>query len=128
MKVLLDANTFLWWTLDDPHLSPAALQVLKPGANALFLSVASAWELVIKVRLGKLRLPDEPGRFIREQLALNRIEELSIRLDHVLQVGTLPDHHRDPFDRILIAQSLVENLPILTSDPIFAKYGVEIIW
>ena len=97
-------------------------------SNTVFFSVASAWELIIKTQSGKLKLGDHTGRFILEQLSLTGMEQLAVTLDHALHVVTLPNYHRDPFDRILIAQSLVENLPILTADGIFARYGVEVIW
>ena len=128
VTLLLDTNVFLWWTLDEQRLSVRSRQVLRDGKNRLLLSVGSAWELVIKWRLGKLQIPDEPSRFLREQLTINRIEELPIVLNHVVHVETLPDHHRDPFDRILIAQSLVENVPVVTADEIFLRYGVEVLW
>ena len=128
MRALLDTHTFLWWTLDEARLSPRARRFLGDSSNTLFLSAASAWELVIKAQLGKLKLPHHPDRFIREQLSLNAIESLPVVLDHALQVLTLPDHHRDPFDRMLVAQSRVEKLPILTADPQIRAYGVEVIW
>ena len=128
MKALLDTNSFLWSALDDPRLSGRARGVVWDEGNALFLSPASAWEIVIKLHTGKLKLPASPGHFLPECMSQFAFEALPIKMKHVLHVETLPMHHKDPFGRILIAQSLVENLPILTSDPIIAKYGVEIIW
>ena len=94
----------------------------------MFVSAASGWEIAIKAKLGRLQLPDEPQRFILEQLSLNAIQSLPIQMSHALHVFTLPDHHRDPFDRILISQAQLEGLPILTADPQIALYPVEVIW
>lgn len=96
--------------------------------NDFLFSAASAWELIIKAQVGKITLPGDADRFIVEQLALNAFTALPIDLAHALRVQTLPLHHRDPFDRILIAQSLVESLPIVTADPLIAQYPVEVIW
>jgi len=94
----------------------------------LFVSAASGWEIAIKAKLGRLQLPDEPQRFILEQLSLNAIQSLPIQMSHALHVFSLPDHHRDPFDRILISQAQLEGLPILTADPQISLYPVEVIW
>ncbi len=128
MRVLLDTHSFLWWVTDDPRLSPRAREIISNGENALFFSAASAWEIGVKARLGRLILSEPVAVFVPAQLALNAIEGLPIALNHALHVGSLPDHHRDPFDRMLVAQSQVENLPILTGDPLIAQYGVEAIW
>jgi PIN domain nuclease of toxin-antitoxin system len=128
MKVLLDTHTFLWWITDHPQLSPRVREIIRDGNNELFVSAATGWEITIKAKLGRLQLPDEPQRFILEQLSLNAIQSLPIQMSHALHVFTLPDHHRDPFDRILISQAQLEGLPILTADPQIALYQVEIIW
>ncbi|WP_414755947.1 type II toxin-antitoxin system VapC family toxin [Anabaena sp. CCY 9910] len=128
MRVLLDTHVFLWWVTDDPQLSFASRSIIADSSNVLFLSVASTWEIVIKNKSGKLTLPESVEEYIPSRLALNRFESLSIQLTHTLKVATLPNIHRDPFDRILIAQSQVENLPILTIDPLIAQYSVETIW
>ena len=114
--------------LDDSRLSTRAREIVWDESNTLFLSSATAWEVVIKVQTGRLKLPSSPGRFVMERVALFNLESLPIQLSHALHVETLPMHHKDPFDRILIAQSLVENLPILTSDRLIAQYDVEVIW
>jgi PIN domain nuclease of toxin-antitoxin system len=98
------------------------------GPSNLLLSIASIWEILIKVQLGKLNLPQPAGPYIIRKLAENRIEVLPITLDHVLGIESLPLHHRDPFDRLLIAQSIEEGWPIITADPWFARYPVEVIW
>ena len=128
MRALLDTHAFLWWTLDDPRIPNRAREFLADPDNELVFSAASAWELAIKAQLGKLRLPADVGQFIREQLDLNAMVTLSVELSHALYVVNLPLHHRDPFDRLLVAQSRLENLPIVTGDPLIAQYQVETIW
>jgi len=128
MKVLLDTRAFLWWITDDPRLSPRAREIIADGANVLFLSAPSGWEIAIKAKLGRLRLPDEPERFILKQLESNAIEVLPVQMSNALHVYALPDHHRDPFDRLLIAQAQLEKLPILTADPQISRYEIETVW
>lgn len=128
MKVLIDTQVFLWWITNDPRLSPRAREIIADGANVVFLSAASGWEIAIKAKLGRLRLPDEPERFILKQLELNAIEVLPVQMSHALHVYALPYHHRDPFDRLLIAQARLEKVPILTADPQISRYEVEVIW
>jgi PIN domain nuclease of toxin-antitoxin system len=128
MKVLLDTHTFLWWIIDSPRLSALAREVIRDSDNELFFSAASGWEIAIKAQLGRLQLPDNLEQFIADQLSLNTILALPIQLRHALHVYTLPRHHRDPFDRMLVAQSQIEKLPILTTDSQIAQYEVKIIW
>lgn len=128
MRALLDTCAFLWWISDDPQLSLHVREVISSGDNELFLSVASGWEMAIKAALGKLSFPDDLKSFILEQLNVNGIDSLSVEMSHALYVSTLPAIHRDPFDRLLIAQAQMENLPILTPDPQISRYDVEIIW
>jgi PIN domain nuclease of toxin-antitoxin system len=127
MKVLLDTHAFLWSISDDERLSRRAQQIFT-GPNDLWLSVASIWEILIKVKAGKLPLPEPSGPYLVRELSKNGIEILPIKLDHVLRIENLTVHHRDPFDRILIAQSIEEKLPLLTADPIFERYSVNLIW
>jgi len=127
MRALLDTHTFLWAISDDPRLSRRAQQTFT-GPNDLWLSVASIWEILIKVKAGKLPVPLPAGPYLVKKLGENRIEVLPIKLDHVLRIESLVVHHRDPFDRILIAQSLEEKFPIVTSDPWFDRYPVRVIW
>jgi len=127
MKALLDTHAFLWAISGDERFSRRAAEVFA-GPSDLWLSVASIWEILIKVRIGKMPLPVPAGPYIVKKLAENRIETLPVSRDHVLKVETLPMHHSDPFDRMLIAQSLEENLPIVTADRIFAKYPIKLIW
>ena len=128
MKLLLDTHTFLWFIMDIGRVSSRALESMKDPQNDLILSVASAWEIAIKTARGKLKLAGPIDEFMPSQLAENRIALLPITLDHALRTAALPLHHADPFDRLLIAQSQVERIPILTSDAEFARYNVETVW
>jgi PIN domain nuclease of toxin-antitoxin system len=128
MRVLLDTHAFLWWLIEPARLSPHALDVISDTRNQLIFSVASGWEIAIKTRLGKLDLPDRPDRLIPQQLALDGIETLPIQLAHALHTFSLPDHHGDPFDRLLVAQAQLEKLPIVTADPLIARYDVTLLW
>ena len=127
MKALLDTHAFLWALAGDERMSRLARDTFA-GPTGLSLSIASVWEILIKVQSGKLNLPRPAGPYVLRKLAENRIETLSVSIDHLLALEHLPMHHRDPFDRMLIAQSLEENLPIVTSDPLFARYDVRLIW
>jgi PIN domain nuclease of toxin-antitoxin system len=127
MKALLDTHTFLWAIADEGKLSRRAQQIYT-GSNDLWLSVASMWEILIKVQAGKLPLPEPAGPYLVKKLAQNQIELLPITLDHVLRIESLPPHHRDPFDRLLIAQGIKEKWPIITADPWFSRYPVDVIW
>lgn len=128
MNVLLDTHAFLWWVIDDPQLSNTARTIIADPTNTIYLSVISAWEIIIKERTGKLALPEPPQTYIPSRLASNRFISLNVQMQHVLQIAALPDHHRDPFDRLLIAQSQVENIPLLTVDHLISQYSVDIIW
>lgn len=128
MRALLDTHTFLWWNTDDPRLSAHAREVIADGRNEVFLSVASAWEIAIKAARGSLILPEPPEQYVPGRLRLHRILVLAIQLRHALMVYDLPMIHRDPFDRLLIAQSRLEDLPLLTMDPDIIQYGVAVVW
>ena len=127
MKALLDTHAFLWAISGDEKLSRRAGEVFS-GPSDLWLSVASVWEILIKVRIGKIPLPEPAGPYLTKKLVENQIEMLPISLDHALRIETLPSYHNDPFDRMLIAQSLEENLPVVTADRVFLRYPVEVIW
>jgi PIN domain nuclease of toxin-antitoxin system len=127
MRLLLDTHVFLWWVADDPRLPPRARRAIA-DAGECFLSIASCWEMAIKVSLGKLTLPTTVERFVPLQLAANGIGLLPIDLDHVAHVAVLPFHHRDPFDRLLAAQALLEHLVVVSADPVFRRYGVKRAW
>ena len=128
MRYLLDTHAFLWWTQDDQRLSRRVRAILADGANSILLSVASLWEISIKVQIGKLSMPQPTDRYLTSQLDKNAITTLPAEAGHVLQLFRLPNHHKDPFDRLLVAQSRAEGLPILTADPMVMKYPVETIW
>ena len=128
MKALLDTHAFLWWVTDDPRLSERAREIIGDGRNDIFFSAASAWEVAIKARLQKVRVPGDFERFITDQLQLNDFRVLAVELAHALHVHALPDHHRDPFDRLLVAQSRIERLPIVGCDARLRRYGVELVW
>lgn len=128
MKLLLDTHTFLWLVEGSPNLSPAAQTALADSANELFLSVASVWELAIKIGNKKLALADPLGGFVGKWTATYQITRLPIDTPHAVAVTGLPDHHRDPFDRILIAQALVEGMTLASADAKLASYPVPILW
>ena len=128
MKLLLDTHAFLWWIMDDPKLSPQAADAIQDSDNDIYVSVASAWEIAIKAGLGKLKLPDTPKRFVPRQIAANNFLVLPINLDHGLAVQDLPLHHCDPFDRLLVTQSQIEKMPIVTDDGLIKRYGVKVLW
>jgi len=127
MRAILDTYTFLWAIAGDGRISPKARDLFT-GPSDLLLSIASIWEILIKVQSRKLNLPEPAAPYVIGKLAENRIETLPITLDHLLAYEGLLMHHRDPFDRILIAQALEENLPIVTADPFFSRYSVKVIW
>ena len=128
MQALMDTHTFLWWTLNDPALSPACRRIIANRANALYISVVSVWEIVIKAQTGRLPLPDPPAQFIPSRIAAGGFILMPVHMEHALQVSNLPLHHREPFDRILVAQAQIENLPILTVDSIIGQYAVSKTW
>ena len=133
-RLLLDTHTFLWFIEDNPALSTRAKTVMEDDRNDLLVSVASLWEMAIKVSTGKLNINDATGQaqpldpFIADQLRHNRINLLPITLEHVIRVSQLPYRYRDPFDRMLAAQSLVEGMPLLSVDAIMDGYGVTRLW
>lgn len=128
MRVLLDTHAFLWWVEDAPALSKRARATISDPSNECLLSLASCWEMAIKLSLDKLRLRSSIERFIPEQLAANAFRQLEIDFRHVARVATLPFHHRDPFDRLLAAQAMEERCSIVSKDPVFRRYGVKRIW
>jgi PIN domain nuclease of toxin-antitoxin system len=127
-RVLLDTHSFLWFITVDPKLSAPARRVISAGANELLLSIASAWEIAIKVSLGRLPISEPLETFIPEQLRLNRIQLLPIELRHTFEAARLPLFHRDPFDRLLIAQAIAESLPVVSADPAFDSYPIRRLW
>lgn len=128
MRVLLDTHAFIWWDDEVNKLSARALAVCQDTNNTLLLSMASVWEMQIKTQLGKLQFTIPLQDKIYEQQRTNFLRILSIELGHVFKLDSLPHHHRDPFDRLMIAQAIGENIPIVTHDPAFAHYPTQIIW
>jgi PIN domain nuclease of toxin-antitoxin system len=128
MRLLLDTHTFLWWINNDPLLSDSARNAIATERNECFLSLASCWELAIKASIGKLRLTKPVERFIPEELTANDFQLLSIDFRHIAKVETLPFHHRDPFDRLLVAQLLTEKMSIISADTVLSEYGIKRIW
>ena len=128
MGVLLDTHTFLWWNQNDPRLSPAARRCIEDEDNEVFFSIASVWEIAIKAALGKLQIPEPPDRYVRARITQDHLKLLPIRLSHVLAIYHLPPLHRDPLDRLLVAQSQLEGLPLVTADAALTQYGVAAVW
>ena len=128
MKVLLDTHAFLWLITDEDRLSENARQTFLNTENSLFFSAASLWEICIKKSLGKISLKDGWFQTIKEEMAINTIQWLSIEMTHCAEVTELPFHHRDPFDRMLIAQAIVEEMKLLSRDSRLSDYAIELIW
>ena len=128
MRLLLDTHAFLWFIMGSANLSVDARVLIENPANERLLSVASLWEIAIKASLGKLTLSASFGELIPAQLKLNGIDLLNIKVDHLSTLTTLPFHHRDPFDRLVIAQAIVEKLPVISLDGAFDTYGVTRLW
>jgi PIN domain nuclease of toxin-antitoxin system len=128
VRLLLDTHAFVWWITDDDRLSERAGEVIADGANDVYLSAASAWEIAIKAGLGRIRLPDDAWTFTPHQLERNAFQALPVHVAHAVAVITLPDVHRDPFDRMLVAQAMTEGLTIVSADPDLARYPVPVVW
>jgi PIN domain nuclease of toxin-antitoxin system len=128
MKYLLDTMVWLWSVGPTEKIGRTGLAILESGEEEVYLSAASSWEIAIKVQSGKFDLPESPRRYVPHRLAQQSIQPLSVTLSHSLRVYDLPPHHHDPFDRIIIAQAIEEQMVILTSDRVFEKYPVEILW
>ncbi len=127
MRVLLDTQCWLWMAASPERFSATARSIVEDDDSDLFFSAASAWEIAIKHALGKLQLPEPPVRYVPRRADAMRTLTLPIEQSHALHVAALPAFHRDPFDRLLIAQAQLEDLPILTADPLFARYDVRTI-
>ncbi len=127
MRILVDTQCWLWLCVSPERLSRKTIDRLIDSETERLLSAASIWEMVIKYDLGKLPLPVRPSDFVPTRLATTQTEVLEISADHALRVGGLPHHHRDPFDRMIIAQALVEGARLLTADRSLDAYGVELL-
>ena len=128
MKLLLDTHTFLWWDNDPSRLSARALSLCSDTANELILSVTSLWEMQIKRQLGKLELRLPLAEILEHQQSTNGIVVLPITRTEVLALDRLPTPHRDPFDRLLVAHAITEGAVLVSVDPIFGSYPVQVLW
>ncbi len=128
MRYLLDTHTFLWWIVDDPRLSPRAVSLIRDSSNEILFSAASAWEIAVKAQLGRITFDDDLAEVIPRQVATNGFRSLAIQCEHAVRVARLPLLHRDPFDRMLVAQAQLERVALLTADPAIARYEVEVVW
>jgi PIN domain nuclease of toxin-antitoxin system len=128
VRLLLDTHALVWWLMDDTSLSSTARRLVGSPSNSVLVSAASAWEIATKVRLGKLPSAEELAGDFGAFLARERFEQLSISAEHGIRAGLLPGPHRDRFDRMLAAQCLAENIPIVSKDAIFDDYRVRRFW
>jgi PIN domain nuclease of toxin-antitoxin system len=128
MKLLLDAHAFLWFVWDDAQLTNNAKELITNPANQKFVSAAICWERAIKMSIGKLDLGEAYRPFMRREIARNNFDILPMSVDHAAAVSVLPFHHRDPFDRMLIAQAMVEQVPIVSGDTAFDAYPITRLW
>ncbi len=128
MRILLDSHALIWWLSDDVRLSPVARALIADVSNTVLVSSASAWELSTKVRLGKLTDATHVIPRLPDVLLERGMTELPVTVAHAVESDALPGPHRDPFDRMLIAQSRIEQVPVVTIDPVFQTYAVDVIW
>jgi PIN domain nuclease of toxin-antitoxin system len=128
VRLLLDTHAFLWWVTDDDRLSERATDLIADGSNEVFLSAASVWEMAIKVGLGRLRLPDDVWSFTPAQLERNAFQALPVHVSHAVALIAFPELHRDPFDRMLVAQAVTEGLTVVSGDPEISRYSVSVAW
>jgi PIN domain nuclease of toxin-antitoxin system len=128
LRLLVDTHCWLWFLLSPEKLNAASREALSDGEHSIYFSTACAWEIVIKEALGKLELPLPPSKYIPARLSQLGHEQLPILQEHVLELEKLPAHHRDPFDRILLAQARIEELLLVTADRTFALYDQPLLW
>lgn len=128
MNLLLDTHVFIWWTISPNRLSKKASELIANPQNILFLSLVSIWEMQIKTQLGKLSFDLPFADLIERQQEVNDLYLLPIELTHIYNLASLPNHHRDPFDRLLMAQALIENINLISIDKVFDQYPVNRIW
>ena len=128
MKLLLDTHAFIWWATDDTRLSEQATNAIMSPGNELYLSAASVWEMAIKSALGRMQIAMSLRDFLTTYKAQYELEDLPILRQHAAAVANLPPHHRDPFDRMLIAQAQLEEMLVLTADSAFTAYDVARLW
>jgi PIN domain nuclease of toxin-antitoxin system len=128
MRVLLDTHVLVWFVVDSPQLNVGMKRLIEDENNEKLLSIASVWEMAIKQNTGKLTFGLPFKEFIEQQLNINSITILNINLNHIDVISTLPQHHRDPFDRLIIAQAIIEKIPIISADAAFDAYTIERLW
>jgi PIN domain nuclease of toxin-antitoxin system len=128
VNILLDTHVFLWFIAENPRLSEPARVLIEAEDSQPFLSMASLWEIAIKISLGKLHLERSYEAFIPQQLALNGIGILNFSLEHIAAIASLPFHHRDPFDRLIAVQSKIEKMTLVSADSSFDLYEIERVW
>ncbi|MEP0807375.1 MAG: type II toxin-antitoxin system VapC family toxin [Chloroflexota bacterium] len=128
MNILLDTHAFLWFVDDNPRLSEPARVLIESNDVQPFISMASLWEMAIKISLGKLKLKEPYEKFIPQQLAMNGIGVLNLSMEHAAAISTLPFHHRDPFDRLIAVQARIEKMTLVSADPLFDAYEIKRVW
>ena len=128
MRLLLDTQALMWWAGKSKRLSPKVRDLLEDSTNEVFISVANAWEMQIKAHIGKLTLHKPWPEIVRDQMITNGFQLLRVELSHIEVLDSLPFHHKDPFDRLLIAQAIYENLTLVSNDPKFSSYPVTLLW
>jgi PIN domain nuclease of toxin-antitoxin system len=128
MRALLDTHAFLWFVLNDSQLGSTARAVIADPQNEIEISPASYWEIAIKISIGKYSLNEPFQPFMEQQIATNRFRILPVTVSHAAVVATLPFHHRDPFDRMLVAQAIAEQVPLLSADPVLDAYPITRLW
>jgi PIN domain nuclease of toxin-antitoxin system len=128
VSLLLDSNALIWWVTDDAKLSRRAYGLISGRGEPILVSIASLWELTIKISKDKLPQVGSSIQYLLDEMREQRFDLFPIRTHHLVALGSLERHHRDPFDRIIIAQASAEHLPIVTSDALFSRYPVEIVW
>jgi PIN domain nuclease of toxin-antitoxin system len=128
MRLLLDTHTLMWWVEDDPKLSKGAAEAIENADDGVVFSAASIWEIATKLRIGKLRMTRDLSGTVQDLSQRLHLEPLAISVAHAQLAGELPGPHKDPFDRMLIAQARLENLTVVTADPVFRRYRVRVVW
>jgi len=127
MRYLLDTHTFIWWVEDSDRLSKSVRTIIEENEQ-VYISAASTWEIIIKSQIGKIQLSEDLPTFLLNQIEINNFQILSVRVKHTLMINNLPMFHKDPFDRMLISQAIVEDLTLLTCDGLISKYDVQTVW